>query len=59
MTETRAVRIRDFTVSFGAKVCTYVSGMWKQKWKLEAEVVEAVLFLWKRKRKKSTASAST
>ena len=33
--------------------------MWKRKWKLEAEAVEAVLFLWKQKRKNSTASAST
>ena len=32
------------------------SGMWKQK--LEAEAVEAVLFLWKRKRENSTACAS-
>ena len=26
---------------------------------VEAEAVEAILFLWKRKREKSTASAST
>ena len=32
-------------------------GMWKRK--LEAEAVEATLFLWKRKREKPAASAST
>jgi len=34
-------------------------GMWKQKRKLEAEAVEAVLFLFKRKRENPTASAFT
>ena len=37
----------------------FEAGMWKQKRKLDAKAVEAILILWKRKREKSTASAST
>ena len=44
------------TVSLQILTCSLL-----QAWDVEteAEAVEAVLFLWKRKREKSTASAST
>jgi len=46
--------------SFGSSGFLYqalLPGMWKRK--LEAVAVEAILFLWKRKRENPTASAST
>jgi len=46
-----------FNMSYLEVFGVLTAGMWKQK--LEAEELEEVLFLWKRKRKNPTSSAST
>ena len=46
---------KNFAKTPNRQAC-FQGGMWKRKRKLEAEAVEAVIFLRKRKREKSTAS---